>query len=405
MSAHDHLAGLWAPDAAVRSDAIRAIVQAGPKHYDATVLMALAQALDHNDYEVQEWATVALRQCRNQQAVTDALWASFWSETRHSARSCMLIALGHLGQCLTPRELLTLYAERCAHPKDLILESAIRWAGRNDSRPEMLLALQSLQQREMPRAGREPRLRVTINAALLRAARDGLATGSIQKVWLKEHGFTWVLGKLRENRMERLLAEEFARRAQPTFPDLEVGKDEEPLVPGYPLSDANEAAHVQDLAEIKNVRIREQRSIVRDQRLAQEAKRRAHYRCESCGDSLPDVMQGRRYVQAHHIEPLSEAGADTAENVAVLCPGCHARIHAGALRVERSVDGVRFVGVSPDSRSTPGAQPLKVSAALHSDRGVHDRILGLFGQLTREDQGALLRELLAVAARDNEDPA
>jgi hypothetical protein len=45
-----------------------------------------------------------------------------------------------------------------------------------------------------------------------------------------------------------------------------------------------------------------------------EALRRAHFKCVAC--HAP-------FVEVHHITPLSEGGANTLDNAAPLCPGCH----------------------------------------------------------------------------------
>ena len=201
MQLREQLQQLWSGDRAARSEAMRAIVHAGSRHDDAEVLRTLVRALDHNDYEIQEWATVALRQCRNNRSVIEGLWSCFRMEERHSARSCALIALGHLGESLSPEELKALYIERQAHPKDLVVESALRWAGRNDGRVQMLLALRDIQLAEVRLQRRESRLQATIATAVLRRVlRLGLVTGGITKAWLKEHGFADVLDKLRETR-------------------------------------------------------------------------------------------------------------------------------------------------------------------------------------------------------------
>ena len=134
MDTRDCIPLLWAEDRTTRSDAMRSLVLADKAAYDDETVNALVRALDHNDYEIQEWATVALRRLQGDQRVIDALWHCFETETRHSSRSCVLIALGHLGECVSPARLRELYAERKDHPKDLILESAIRWANRDASR-------------------------------------------------------------------------------------------------------------------------------------------------------------------------------------------------------------------------------------------------------------------------------
>ncbi|MBI3768219.1 MAG: HNH endonuclease [Deltaproteobacteria bacterium] len=371
---------------------MRTLVLADSRKYDPAIVEGLVTALDHNDYEIQEWATVALRGLRGNPEAIDALWDCFRTDSRHSVRSCALIALGHLGKGLGPDELRALYGERKDHPKDLVLESAIRWAGRTTGTPEMLLALRGIQMAEVARVRREPRLQATILAALARCARGGLAGGTLTKPWLKERGFDDLLGKLGETRIARLIAEEAARNAQPALEGLEADDHTESLVPGMPLDDAVEAQHIQDLAEYANVRLREQRTFVRDRALALEAKRRAQFRCEVCGDSLGDTEAARRYVQAHHVEPLSVFGPDVQQNLVVLCPSCHAKMHAGVMTLERSADGVRVV-----RREEATAGSREASSPVTQD-SVRDRLLALFRELDADTQETVIRELLAIAA-------
>lgn len=68
----------------------------------------------------------------------------------------------------------------------------------------------------------------------------------------------------------------------------------------------------------------------RSSAVKQYAKARANGICEGCGSSAPFVDQnGEPYLQVHHLEELSNGGADAPENVACLCPNCHYRIHHG----------------------------------------------------------------------------
>jgi len=401
MNLHECLRRLWADSRTARSEAIRAIVQADKSEYDTEVVQGLVQALDHNDYEIQEWATVALRQLRGNCGVIDALWKCFRTETCHSARSCALIALGNLGKCLAPDELLALYAERKDHSKDLILESAIRWAGRNDGRAEMLLALQEIQKAEAARVRREPRLEVTVATAILRSARQGLVSGVVTKPWLKEHGSENLLSKLGETRIERLIAEERARRSQPLLsPEFQSSSDDEPLVPGMPLDDVATDQYVQDRLEYQNKRIHEVCSFVKDRQLASEAKRKAKYRCRACGGALGDPTKASRYVQAHHVEPLSEGGSDTADNLLVLCPNCHAKMHAGVIKATRDEHGGIHV-ISTDRPEPPADRPggKGEAGALDPAQALCKLIVECARQLDAPNRERVLRDLLAITAK------
>ena len=67
---------------------------------------------------------------------------------------------------------------------------------------------------------------------------------------------------------------------------------------------------------------------VRDPFVAEHAKRRAKGICQLCGQPAPFWDQkGRPYLESHHIEWLSQGGADTTDNTAALCPNCHKKMH------------------------------------------------------------------------------
>lgn len=80
------------------------------------------------------------------------------------------------------------------------------------------------------------------------------------------------------------------------------------------------------------------RRFERDPELIALAKERAGYRCEvpGCAHSTFEVEDGLPYMEVHHIEPLAAGGADTAENVACICPAHHREAHHG-----RRADAIR----------------------------------------------------------------
>ena len=66
---------------------------------------------------------------------------------------------------------------------------------------------------------------------------------------------------------------------------------------------------------------------VRDPFVAEYAKRRAKGVCQLCGQPAPFCDQkGHPYLESHHIEWLSQGGADTTDNTAALCPNCHKKM-------------------------------------------------------------------------------
>lgn len=68
--------------------------------------------------------------------------------------------------------------------------------------------------------------------------------------------------------------------------------------------------------------------IVRNPYVAEYAKRRANGICQLCGNPAPfKDRKGTPYLESHHIEWLSEGGADSIENTVALCPNCHRKMH------------------------------------------------------------------------------
>lgn len=58
------------------------------------------------------------------------------------------------------------------------------------------------------------------------------------------------------------------------------------------------------------------------------AKRKANGICQLCGENAPFLNKNKEpYLETHHIEWLSQGGADTIENTIALCPNCHKKMH------------------------------------------------------------------------------
>lgn len=68
-------------------------------------------------------------------------------------------------------------------------------------------------------------------------------------------------------------------------------------------------------------------------------KRRAEYSCEmpSCNYIGFEKNNGQRYIEIHHIIPLSENGKDSIYNTVALCPTCHRKIHHAKNKEELKV--------------------------------------------------------------------
>lgn len=67
---------------------------------------------------------------------------------------------------------------------------------------------------------------------------------------------------------------------------------------------------------------------IRDPYIAEYARRRANGICQLCGVPAPfNRSDGSPYLESHHIEWLSEGGADSVDNTVALCPNCHRKMH------------------------------------------------------------------------------
>jgi 5-methylcytosine-specific restriction protein A len=57
--------------------------------------------------------------------------------------------------------------------------------------------------------------------------------------------------------------------------------------------------------------------------------KRASGFCELCGEKGFKTSAGSIYLESHHIQPLSEEGSDSIDNVIALCPNHHREAHYG----------------------------------------------------------------------------
>ena len=77
-------------------------------------------------------------------------------------------------------------------------------------------------------------------------------------------------------------------------------------------------------------------TFVRNPYVSEYAKLQANGRCQLCGSQAPFKDQNNKpYLETHHIEWLSEGGADTIENTVALCPNCHRKMHV--LKLEEDI--------------------------------------------------------------------
>ncbi len=65
---------------------------------------------------------------------------------------------------------------------------------------------------------------------------------------------------------------------------------------------------------------------------------RADGKCEMPECSASPILRddGSNYLEVHHIDPLSNGGSDSLQNVASLCPRCHRLLHHGQNRNDAS---------------------------------------------------------------------
>ena len=67
----------------------------------------------------------------------------------------------------------------------------------------------------------------------------------------------------------------------------------------------------------------------RDSQIVMRVKREAKEKCDLCKGDGPfmDEVLGFPFLEAHHVEWLSEGGKDRIDNTVALCPNCHRKMH------------------------------------------------------------------------------
>lgn len=103
--------------------------------------------------------------------------------------------------------------------------------------------------------------------------------------------------------------------------------------------------------------------ILRDTEVARRVKMIHDYQCQICGHTIvfPD---GRRYAEAHHIQPLGQPhnGPDILENLLCLCPNHHAELDY--LVVPLRLESLRILPAHP-----VGVEYLKYHNQQHHENG------------------------------------
>jgi len=73
---------------------------------------------------------------------------------------------------------------------------------------------------------------------------------------------------------------------------------------------------------------RKQNYYYRSQAIKLYAQKRAHGKCEGCGQPAPfKTKEGTPYLEVHHIRRLSDGGPDDPRWVVAICANCHRRAH------------------------------------------------------------------------------
>jgi 5-methylcytosine-specific restriction enzyme A len=94
------------------------------------------------------------------------------------------------------------------------------------------------------------------------------------------------------------------------------------------LSDAELTARAGSRSGAASSRVATGTVWIRDEYVAEHARRRAGGKCELCCEPAPfNDKHGAPYLESHHITWLARGGADSIENTVALCPNCHRRMH------------------------------------------------------------------------------
>jgi len=88
-------------------------------------------------------------------------------------------------------------------------------------------------------------------------------------------------------------------------------------------------AKVQKMNTIATQTSRAVNVYVRNNALRTLVKRRSNYSCEmpSCDYMGFEQENGDKYIEVHHLIPLSQGGEDSLSNTVALCPICHRKLH------------------------------------------------------------------------------
>jgi predicted HNH restriction endonuclease len=89
---------------------------------------------------------------------------------------------------------------------------------------------------------------------------------------------------------------------------------------------------------------------VRNARVAQDVRARAHGVCEACGNNVVEEY-GTDIIEAHHRQAFATLPANTttgpASDLAALCPSCHRALHRVSPSTSALLSVEQFVGFWP----------------------------------------------------------
>ncbi|MGF0240571.1 HNH endonuclease [Rhodococcus sp. IEGM1300] len=76
------------------------------------------------------------------------------------------------------------------------------------------------------------------------------------------------------------------------------------------------------------------KAFVRDPAVRAWVRQQANGKCEGCAKPAPFEMDGRPFLEVHHVKHLAQKGSDRPSNAVALCPNCHRRCHHSSDRDE-----------------------------------------------------------------------
>jgi hypothetical protein len=382
-------------DRETRVQALATVARRRYERVDEELLAALLLAAEDRDPLVREWVIVALRSLGTLPRVLDALWSLFHTDDRDNIRAYAISALGDLGRCVSGDDLLSLFEARRAAPGDILLPAVMRGFGQAADSMDALLLLHGLLRTLERGAGPlDARMRTVCQAALLRCAKNGIERDRIRREDLRDVSWKPLLERLGERRIEQRIKAERARRDQASLFAPSAPVDDE-FTPSSPLSDNDRERYLEDVSLWENLHFAEVRLYHRDRALARQRKEESGWRCMVCG-------RAGTSVDAHHIQPRSEHGPDTGENIVVLCPNCHRDTHDHKLTFVIREDGA--VAIALDDQIVTLPPPGDRAAALAcANARLARRLIEEFRTLDADVQKQVVEELFRILHGDATD--